>query len=73
MDAKKLARVLDTIRDARHLSWRDVAKVTGLSRATVARLAAGNTQPRAATRERCRRFIGLTQAAFDEQFAVRRT
>jgi transcriptional regulator with XRE-family HTH domain len=68
LDARKLWRHLDAVRDARHLSWRDVEKMTGVCRSTIRNLEGGITSPRAETLLRLRRFIGLSERAFEDTF-----
>lgn len=58
------------MRDAKHYSIRDVAKVTRLSVNTVWRIAQGQSVLHAKTAERIRRFMGLTPAAFAEMFGA---
>jgi transcriptional regulator with XRE-family HTH domain len=72
LDTRKLWRHLDAIRDARHLSWRDMAKMLKLGRNTMAALEGGNRLPAAATIRKLRVFIGLSERAFQDSFCARR-
>lgn len=68
LDTRKLWRHLDAIRDARHLSWRDIAKMLRVGRNTIASLEGGNRSPSAETRRKLRVFIGLSERAFQDTF-----
>jgi hypothetical protein len=66
---KKLAAFLDSIRDSKHFSWADVAKVTEVSRTAIHRLSTGAPITKASV-DRLLRFAGLTKAAAWDLFGV---
>lgn len=70
LDTRKLWRHLDAIRDARHLSWRDMSKMLRLGRSTLAALEGGSRVPTPATARKLRVFVGLSERAFSDTFCA---